>query len=55
MESDIASSNYKDMICSEILSFLQCKYGIVPILTIHNAIFDFYDVEVICSAKKTLY
>ena len=54
MESDIASSN-KNMIWYKILCFLQCKYGIVPKLTTRNTLFGFYDVDVICSAKKNLY
>ena len=44
-----------DIVFSELLCFLHSKYGIVPSLTIQNAILSFYEVELICDAKKLLY
>lgn len=44
-----------NVIFSDILCFVQCKFGIVPKLSLQTAINGFYDVEVICNAKKSLY
>jgi hypothetical protein len=44
-----------DIVISEILCFLKCKFGSIPNLTLINTIVGFYDVEVICEGKKILH
>jgi hypothetical protein len=41
-----------DIIVSEILCFLKCKYGLVPNLMLQSAIVGCCETEEICNAKK---
>ena len=54
MEGDKIRVNNK-VVFSEILCFVECKYGLVPNLTLQTTISAFYEVEVIAEFKKYLY
>ena len=43
-----------DIVISELLYFLNCKYGTMPIQTLMSTVIGFYDVEDIYEAKKKL-
>ena len=44
-----------NIIISEILSFIHSKYGKTPNCTLQLTIAGFYDVDIVCDAKKSLY
>lgn len=43
-----------DIVISELLCFVNCKYGTVPIQSLMSTVIGFYDVEDIYEAKKKL-
>ena len=43
-----------DIVISELLYFLNCKYGTMPIQSLMSTVIGFYDVEDIYEAKKKL-
>jgi hypothetical protein len=44
-----------DIVFSELLCFLHCKFGVVSNLALQNAINGCFEVDIICEAKKILY
>ena len=44
-----------NIIISEILCFIHSKYGKTSNCTLQFTIAGFYDVDIVCDAKKSLY